>query len=165
MTTAFLRNAQKLKIDLLKLNYLIFSHGHLDHTWGLDSLLRLYMEADTQGFGLVKPKIVAHPKTFFYRPRTWLGGSGSLVSEERVSNFFEIQKSEKIIWLTDKLVWLCNIPKTNYFELKKPYKKIRIGNKDEDDYMDDEIALAYKGEKGLVVISSCSHRGICNIIE
>src|SRR3989338_9047687 len=94
---AFLRNAQKLKIDLLKLNYLIFSHGHLDHTWGLDSLLRLYMEADTQGFGLVKPKIVAHPKTFFYRPRTWLGGSGSLVSEERVSNFFEIQKSEKII--------------------------------------------------------------------
>lgn len=162
---AFILNAHKLKIDLLKLNYLIFSHGHLDHTWGLDPLLRMYMEANTGGLEMIKPKIVAHPKTFFFRPRTWLGGSGFLISEERVSHYFEIQKSEKPVWLTEKLVWLGNIPKSNNFELKKPFKKIRLGKEDVDDFMEDEIALAYKGERGLFIISACSHRGICNIIE
>lgn len=162
---AFILNAHKLNINLLKLNYLIFSHGHLDHTWGIDPLLRMYMEASTGGLEVVKPTIVAHPKTFLYRPRTWLGGSGSLVSEERISNYYEIQKSEKPVWLTEKLVCLVNIPKSNDFELKKPFKKIKIGNEEVDDYMEDEITLAYKGESGLFIISACSHRGICNIIE
>ena len=30
----FLRNAQLLGVDLLQLDYLVLSHGHLDHTWG-----------------------------------------------------------------------------------------------------------------------------------
>jgi 7,8-dihydropterin-6-yl-methyl-4-(beta-D-ribofuranosyl)aminobenzene 5'-phosphate synthase len=162
---AFILNARKLNINLLKLNYLVFSHGHLDHTWGLDPLLRMYMEADTEGLEVIKPKIIAHPKTFFQRPRSWLGGAGSLVSEERVSNYFEIQKSKEPVWLTQKLVCFGNIPKSNDFELKKGFKKIRIGNEDADDYMEDEIALAYKGEKGLLIVSGCSHRGICNIID
>jgi len=77
----------------------------------------------------------------------------------------EIQKSNKPVWLTEKLVWLGNIPKSNGFELKKPFKKIKIGSEEVDDYMEDEVALAYKGNKGLFIISACSHRGICNIIE
>lgn len=162
---AFLLNAHKLNINLRKLDYLILSHGHLDHTWGLDPLLRMYSESDTGGIAYSKPIIIAHPKTFSYRPRTWLGGSGSLISEERVSNFFEIRKSTTPVWLTEKLVLLGNIPKSNDFELTKPFKKIRVGKNDEDDYMEDEVALAYKGEKGLIVVSACSHRGICNIIE
>lgn len=162
---AFIRNAQKLNIDLLNLDYIVISHGHLDHIWGLDPLLRMYTEAALEGFELHKPTIVAHPKTFFFRPRTWLGGSGSLISEERVSQYFTIQKCEKPIWLTEKMVWLGNIPKFNDFELKTPFKQIRINNDDVDDYIEDEIALAYKSKDGLVVINACSHRGICNTIE
>lgn len=162
---AFLLNAHKLNINLRKLDYLILSHGHLDHTWGLDTLLRMYSESDTGGIEYTKPIIVAHPKTFFYRPRTWLGGSGSLISEERVSNYFEIRKISEPVWLTENLVWLGSIPKSNDFELTKPFKKIRVSNNDEDDYIEDEVALAYKTEKGLIVVSACSHRGICNIID
>ncbi len=29
----FLQNAAKLGIDLTQLDMLVFSHGHLDHTW------------------------------------------------------------------------------------------------------------------------------------
>lgn len=162
---AFILNARKLDIDLLNLDYLVLSHGHLDHTWGLDPLLRLYMEADTGGIDLKRPKIITHEKTFYYRPREWLGGSGSLITKERVSNFFEIGTRDKPVWLTEKLVLLINIPKSNDFELKKPFKKIKDGNSEIDDFMEDEIALAYKGKDGLIVISACSHRGICNIIE
>jgi len=162
---AFILNARKLNVNLLQLNYLIFSHGHLDHTWGFDPLLKMYVEADTSNFKIKKPTIIAHPKTFFHRPRSWIGGSGSLITENRISNFFKIQKKQKPVWITDKLVLLINIPQSNDFELKDPFLKIKIGEKEIDDYMEDEVALAYKGENGLVVVTACSHRGICNIIE
>ena len=32
----FIQNAKKLKIDLLNIDYLVLSHGHIDHTGGLD---------------------------------------------------------------------------------------------------------------------------------
>jgi len=30
----FIRNAKALGIDLTKADYLVLTHGHLDHTWG-----------------------------------------------------------------------------------------------------------------------------------
>lgn len=33
------------------------------------------------------------------------------------------------------------------------------------DYLLDDSALAYKSPKGLVIITGCSHAGICNTIE
>jgi 7,8-dihydropterin-6-yl-methyl-4-(beta-D-ribofuranosyl)aminobenzene 5'-phosphate synthase len=162
---AFVKNAQKLKIDLLDLDYLVLSHGHLDHMWGLDALLRMYSEASLEGLKVRKPTVIAHPKTFFFRPRAWLGGSGSLVSQERVSRYFDIQQITEPTWLTDRLVCLPNIPKSNDFELQTPFKQIRIDGKDVDDYVEDEIAIAYKLSTGLVISNPCSHRGICNTIE
>lgn len=161
---AFIRNAQKLHIDLLNLDYLVLSHGHLDHMWGLDALLRMYTEASLEGIPMAKPQVIAHEKTFHYRPRTYEGGSGSLVSKERVSNYFEIRTIAEPLWLTENLVALASIPKSNDFEVKKPFKQIRNGSTDEDDYMEDEIGLGYKSKDGLVVINACSHRGICNTI-
>lgn len=161
----FIRNAQKLRIDLLDLDYLVISHGHLDHMWGLDALLKMYTEASLEGLMMRKPTLIVHPKTFFFRPRTWLGGSGSLIDEERVSQYFTIQKIEEPQWLTENFVCLPNIPTSNDFELKKPFKQIRIDGNDVDDYMEDEIAIAYKSADGLVVSNACSHRGICNTLE
>lgn len=161
----FIRNAQKLQINLLDLDYLILSHGHVDHTWGLDPLLKMYTEASLEGIQIHKPTILVHPKTFLFRPRTYLGGSGSLIREERVSQYFEIRKNIEPIGLTENFFLLPSIPKINKFESKNPFNKIRIDNKDVDDYMEDEIALAYKSQDGLIVINACSHRGICNTIE
>jgi metal-dependent hydrolase (beta-lactamase superfamily II) len=42
---AFLKNAQKMKIDLFDLDYIVLSHGHFDHPGGLWHLLRQFMEA------------------------------------------------------------------------------------------------------------------------
>ena len=42
-------NAQKMGIDLLGVEEIVISHGHLDHTWGLDALVRLHTEAIFEG--------------------------------------------------------------------------------------------------------------------
>lgn len=161
----FIKNAQKLQIDLLHVDYLILSHGHLDHTWGLDALLKMYTEASLQGLEIRKPTLIVHPKTFFFRPRSYLGGSGSLVNEERISHYFETHTITEPFSLTENFVVLPNIPKSNDFEQKNPFKQIRIDGQDVDDYVEDEIALAYKSENGLVVVNACSHRGICSTIS
>ncbi|HSX31461.1 MAG TPA: MBL fold metallo-hydrolase [Candidatus Saccharimonadales bacterium] len=164
-SNAFIKNAQKLQIDLLDIDYLVISHGHLDHMWGVDALLRMYSEASIEGREVNKPTLIIHPKTFNFRPRTWRGGSGSLINEERLSQYFTIQRIEESLWLSDNFVCLPNIPKSNDFELKTPFSKVRIDGQDIDDYMEDEIAVAYKSKDGLVVSNPCSHRGICNTIE
>ena len=40
----FIHNAEALGIDLCTADYVILSHGHRDHSWGLKHLLRYYDE-------------------------------------------------------------------------------------------------------------------------
>ena len=40
----FLTNAQKMNKDLSQLDFLVISHSHLDHTWGLDPFVRYLTE-------------------------------------------------------------------------------------------------------------------------
>ena len=34
-----------------------------------------------------------------------------------------------------------------------------------EDFLIDDSALAYKSPEGLIIITGCSHSGICNIVE
>lgn len=49
----FIRNARLLRIDLQKVDYLILSHGHSDHTGGL----RYFLELNTQATVVCKREI------------------------------------------------------------------------------------------------------------
>ena len=52
----FIRNACLLHIDLQKVDYLILSHGHNDHTGGL----RYFLELNTQATVVCKSEIFSH---------------------------------------------------------------------------------------------------------
>ena len=161
---AFIKNANKMEIDLMNLDYLIISHGHLDHTWGLMPLFNLYTERIFENQNYNKPKLVAHKETFY--SKTYDGDEiGSLIDEDKLKNHFSIELSNKPVWITENLVFLGEIERTNDFENKTPIGKVHHNGITKDDYLLDDSALAYKTENGIAVITGCSHAGICNIIE
>jgi 7,8-dihydropterin-6-yl-methyl-4-(beta-D-ribofuranosyl)aminobenzene 5'-phosphate synthase len=161
----FIRNAQKMNIDLLDIDFLVLSHGHLDHTWGLDPLIRLYTEATIEGIDYRKPTLVTHPLTLLTKALNGLEEIGSTISEEKLSRHFQVKLSKDPVWLNDKLVFLGEIRRKNDFEAKSSIGKVVKDNFEEDDYLMDDSALAYKSPRGLVIITGCSHAGICNIVE
>lgn len=57
---AAIANAEKLGIDLLNLDYIILSHGHIDHTGGLYHLLRFFSEAIQTRRPCHLPSVIAH---------------------------------------------------------------------------------------------------------
>ena len=163
-SNAFIKNAQKMKIDLLDIDFIVLSHGHMDHTWGLVPLVQLYTEAEIENINYGKPMLVAHPLTFSTRTINGLKEIGSIISKEKLAKHFNLKLSKGPVWLTDNVVFLGQIERTNNFEAKSPIGRI-LGASLEDDYIMDDSSIAYKSRKGLVIITGCSHAGICNIIE
>lgn len=161
-SNVFLNNAMKMGINLLDLDYIVFSHGHLDHTWGLQHLIQLYTEAILEKRSYKKPTVIAHPHTFLSRYDSELPEAGSLVSEERTRNLFRVILTEKEYWITDNLLFLGQIHNE-----KGPMNlitTIRTSPEQTDHFLDD-AALVYKNKEGIVIFSGCAHAGITNIIE
>jgi 7,8-dihydropterin-6-yl-methyl-4-(beta-D-ribofuranosyl)aminobenzene 5'-phosphate synthase len=162
----FIRNAERMVgVDLLDVDFVVLSHGHLDHTWGLVPLVKLYTEAVIEDRDHGKPTLVAHPGVFVSKTMGALGEIGSIVSADKLAAHFEVQLSMDPVWLTERLVFLGEIARKNDFEARSPIGKVGQGGLEEDDYLADDSALAYRSSRGLVIITGCSHAGICNIVE
>lgn len=162
---AYIINAGKLNLNLLKIDFLVLSHAHLDHTWGLDSLLKLYTEAKIESIPYKPPKLIAHPTIFETRSDENLNEIGCIISQSKLEKHFQIELHKKPFWLTEKLVFLGEVERSNDYEGKLPVGYIHINGKMKPDFVIDDSALVYKAKKGLVIITGCSHSGICNIVE
>ncbi len=162
----FITNARKMGINLLDIDFLVFSHGHLDHTWGLDPLVRHFTEARIEGLPQGSPSLVAHPLALRSKRMDGVGEIGSLFSREKLEAHFELRLSSTPLWLNENLVFLGEIPRRYVFEGRDALGDVlNAEGYEESDLLFDDTALACKTRKGLVVITGCSHSGICNIIE
>ena len=159
----FFENARKMGIDLRFLDYLVLSHCHLDHTWGVETLIREYTEAQLEKQDFQKPLLVAHPEVFVSTFVEGVGEIGTLLSENKTQPHFTLQLSKDPVALTENLIFLGEIPRVFPFESMPPIGK-KTGES-RGDLLPDDSALAYRSEKGLVIITGCSHSGICNITE
>ena len=92
---AFILNARKLSIDLLDVDLVVLSHGHLDHTWGLFPLVCLCTETIFEGKKVKKPTLVTYPLTLASK---WFGDLpeiGSTPTEDKLARFFRLELSRK----------------------------------------------------------------------
>jgi 7,8-dihydropterin-6-yl-methyl-4-(beta-D-ribofuranosyl)aminobenzene 5'-phosphate synthase len=161
----FIQNAARMGRDLTSLDRIVLSHGHPDHTWGLGALIRLYTEASIEKPGTVAPAVIGAPGVFEDKHMEGIGEIGSLLSEEKLGQIFPVEASAEPVRLTERLVFLGEIPRRFNFEASAAVGRIMTDAGPAPDPLTDDTALAYESERGLVVISGCAHAGICNTIE
>ena len=162
----FLTNAEKMGIGLRDLDFLVLSHGHSDHTGGLAAFARHLVSETPEGRQARVPHLIAHTRCFW--PKEKEGKiNGSPVSGEEARRLFTVSLSEKPVWITDDLVFLGEIPRRFSFEQGDSCTRTihTPGGTIEPDSLSDDTALAFRSAEGLVIITGCSHAGICNITE
>lgn len=160
----FIQNAEKMKIDLARLDYVILSHGHYDHIWGLPKLTAYLAKVSAQNPVLQKPALVAHPQAL--EPKRFKGALvGCDMDKSDIAKAFDLKLSKTPLWLCDDVVFLGEIPKENDFEAQRPIGETCIEGEWTPDYVSDDSAMVIKLQDGLVIITGCSHAGICNIIS
>jgi len=162
---AFLNNGVKMGIDFFDLDAIVISHSHLDHTWGMEPLLKRFNEELMEGRTYKRPRLVAHPDIFVPRSFNGMDEFGMNVGADKVFKYMDDNLSKEPIWITENLVFLGEIPRLNDFESKESIGSIVIDNAPKEDFSLDDSALCYKSKNGLIIITGCSHSGICNIME
>jgi 7,8-dihydropterin-6-yl-methyl-4-(beta-D-ribofuranosyl)aminobenzene 5'-phosphate synthase len=144
-----LKNAETLGIKLDEIPMIVLSHGHYDHTGGLP--------------WLGGQKLICHPAALEPKYRksdgTWIG---TPISAEAIHRKFKVTTSKEPLWLSDKIVFLGEIPLKNDFEAQTTAFAHADGS---DDFMPDDSGIAIIGDEGLIVISGCAHSGICNMVD
>ena len=150
-SSLFIKNAEKLGIDIAEINALVLSHGHYDHTGGLYPFLKKNSKA----------KVYTKAGIFIphYRGRTRFLGTPyhENILETRlvfVDSVTEIAENIFIMPNTD----IHHPVDTNF----KGFNK-KMGSKFVPDEFDDELFLTIKQNDKINILTACSHRGISNI--
>jgi 7,8-dihydropterin-6-yl-methyl-4-(beta-D-ribofuranosyl)aminobenzene 5'-phosphate synthase len=159
----FLDNARKMGVRLSDLDAVCLSHGHLDHSWGLEALTRHLCEERLEGRPCARPSLLAHPAAF----RSIRDGGnpelGPLLEPDKLARHYDLRLCAAPAALSERLLFLGEIPRRHEFEAAAG-----IGVKDGEDgpdHVPDDTALAWRGDDGLVIVTGCSHAGICNIVD
>ncbi|AFA48388.1 MBL fold metallo-hydrolase [Acetobacterium woodii] len=155
-TNLFLINAEAMNIKLKKIASVILSHGHDDHTRGLISLFERDWDKPLQ--------VIAHPDVFNYKEVERLKISAPY-SRAEMETRCDLKLTREPMKVTKNIIFLGEIPRTQIFEKPEPIGQQWVRDKMEDDYLLDDSALVYQSDKGIYIITGCSHSGICNIIE
>jgi len=153
-------NADLMGINLSRIDKIVLSHGHFDHTGGLKAiLLRMGKEIE----------IIAHPDI-------WAAKYGRLEGEEAryIGVPFHRQTLESLgahfslsrepVRLTDSIMTTGEIPMTTEYEIIEPNLVVKEGNRFKPDKLLDDQALIITTDAGLVVILGCAHRGVINTL-
>lgn len=150
-TDIFIENAKKLNIDLGKIDAIALSHGDYDHGNGLK-----YLDVHTD--------LICHPDFMLTRISRRTGNDNGLnQTREEIQTRFNLIETKKPYNISDEIIFLGEIERTNDFENGK---NLPATDGDGNIYQHlDDSGMVIKTEDGIVVISGCSHSGICNTVE
>ncbi|MGE5397747.1 MAG: MBL fold metallo-hydrolase [Chitinophagales bacterium] len=157
-------NAEVLGLDLTKIDAMVLSHGHLDHFRGVSRLADMAMQGRPELPFYTGVEAFAH--RYFSipgrAPIDLLQLSPNMVTDKGLS----IQEVTDSIAILPGLLLLANVPRVTDFELGQPFLEIERNGALEKDTFPGELSLVFNlANKGLVLITACSHAGFVNIMQ
>jgi 7,8-dihydropterin-6-yl-methyl-4-(beta-D-ribofuranosyl)aminobenzene 5'-phosphate synthase len=170
-------NSDVFRVDLRDVETIILSHGHFDHFTGLVNVLRR----------IFKPtQVICHPDAFLKRWIVYPDGKkakmpflnekqleevGALIHKVKDTSFLPTNCENPSLLITGE------IPRKTSFEKGFPlqYMESNLDNRKAEEEVknllpdplvnDDQAIIANIKDKGLVIVTACSHAGIINTIN
>ena len=158
------QNAATLGVDMTEVEAVALSHGHSDHTGGMEKLTALIGKSDIP--------FVVHPSAF-KSPRYLKLGEEFKISFPKLTREMvrqaglSVVESEKPYPLLDNtILFLGEIPRSTDFEKGWPLPHCQKDGKEVWDAIEDDTSIVMNlKDKGLVIVSGCAHAGIVNTVR
>lgn len=153
-TDAFLKNAECLGVDLSKVDTVILSHGHYDHSGGILPFIKINSHADI--YLQKKATLPYYHKT--EEEERYIG------IDFKIAELTQTKLVDSDLKIDEELSLFSNVkgrtlwPKGN-LELKKKEGTNFI----QDEFDHEQYLIVSEGEKQ-VLFSGCAHNGILNIL-
>lgn len=154
----FYTNAVRMGIHIEDINYLVLSHGHVDHTGGLEKFITVNSKAQ-----IIMSAQIEGKAFYSYRQQSKrnIGIKYSIV-EQNINRFIFVDEN---MIISKNVSLVCEIPKEHETpKANKTLTQLDLEGETPDTFK-HEVALAVNTEKGIVVFSGCSHNGILNILD
>jgi len=153
-------NADTLGVDLNKIDKIVLSHGHHDHTGGLRDVLRKMRK---------EVEIIAHPDIWSAKCARRQGQEyryiGIPFQRQELENLgARFNLTTKPVKITENIMTTGEVPMVTDFEQIDPHLFVKEDDDFKPDKFLDDQALIINAESGLVVIPGCAHRGIINTL-
>jgi 7,8-dihydropterin-6-yl-methyl-4-(beta-D-ribofuranosyl)aminobenzene 5'-phosphate synthase len=156
-------NMQMLGINPRQIEAIVLSHGHMDHTGAL------YPIAKSLGKSI---PLILHPDAFI-SPRFFGLDDGrklmfpqTLIKKDIENIGLKIVEKRSPSLMADSMIAVTGeVERVTGFEKGLPNASMeRNGKIEQDMILDDQALVIRVKEKGLVIISGCSHAGIINTV-
>jgi len=155
-------NMRRLDLSPKDVEAIVLSHGHFDHTTGLDGIVKT--------LGRTNLPVIIHPE-FWSRRRLALPGRVPFelptTSKEALhgAGFEIIEERQPSFLFENALLITGEVDRTTEFETGFPvHQALRDGEWQPDPLiLDDQALIAHVRDKGLVILTGCGHSGIVNI--
>ena len=153
-------NADTLGIDLSRIDKIVLSHGHHDHTGGLRQLLRKMKK---------EVEIIAHPDVWADKYHRRKGEKDRYVGmpfprQELESLGARFNLTTKPVKISDNIMTTGEVPMVTDYEEIDSSLFVKEGDGWQPDKLLDDLSLIINTEQGLVIVLGCAHRGIINTL-
>ena len=158
------QNAATLGVDMTEVEAVALSHGHSDHTGGMEKLTAMIGKRDIP--------FVVHPSVFI-SPRYLKFGEDFKINFPKLTREMVKQAGLSVVesdkpypLLNNTALFLGEIPKQTDFEKGWPIVHCQKDGKEVWDAIEDDTSIVMNlKDKGLVILSGCAHAGIVNTVR
>ncbi len=157
---AAMMNVNNWNLDITGLDAIVLSHGHYDHTGGLEEVLKRVGRTPVYG----------HPDIWASKygnlegaQKRFIGIPARRETLEALGADFRLSPEPQR--LSPNITTTGEIPMNNDYEIIEEYLSVMVDGKLQHDSLADDLSMVIDTDFGLVVILGCAHRGIVNILE